>query len=166
MQCEIHLACATRLSCATRTLSPHIQSARLVLTPSVSHVARRLTEEERASVLLRAKTGGLQTNLVLERARSDGLFDAEKDGKRASCWDLTNLKNVDKKALEDELELLADLEEIVAASQTESLKMAMKTQLEKVALIDARLKENIKVIAVEEAKKCGYNAPVDLITLD
>ena len=130
-----------------------------MLTPSVSHVARRLTEEERAAVLQRAKTGGLRTDLVLERARSDGLFDAEKDGQRASCWDLTNLKNVDKKALEDELELLADLEEIVAASQTESLKMAMKTQLEKVALIDARLKENIKTIAAEEAKKCGYNAP-------
>ena len=124
--------------------------------------ARRLTEEERAAVLERARTGGLRTDLVLERARAGGLFDAKKDGGRASCWDLTNLKNVDKKALKDEIELLADLENIVAASQTESLKKAMQAQAEKVAVIDARLRENIKIIAKEEAFKCGYDAPLEL----
>lgn len=113
-------------------------------------------------MLQRARTGGLRTDLVLERARAGGLFNAKTDGKRASCWDLTNLKNIDQKALADEIELLADLEKIVAASQTEALKKAMKEQAEKVAVIDARLQENIKLIAKEEARKCGYDDPMDL----
>ena len=126
----------------------------------------RLSQEDREAVLKRARTGGLRTDLVLERARQGALFDAKEDGKSASCWDLTNLKSVDEKALQAEIELLADLEKIVAESQTASLKQAMKTQAEKVALIDLRLQETIAILKVEVEKKCGYDEPLALKLYD
>ena len=138
-------------------------------TPCVSPTAaynHRLSTEDRAAVLKRAKTGGLRTDLVLERARAGALFDAKEDGQRASCWDLTNLKIVDEKALQAELELLADLEKIVAESQTASLKKAMQTQQEKVALINLRLEETIAILKVEEAKRCDYDTPLSLKLYD
>ena len=146
--------------------SDQVCAGRTACVPRTAAYNHRLSTEDRAAVLKRAKTGGLRTDLVLERARAGALFDAKEDGQRASCWDLTNLKIVDEKALQAELELLADLEKIVAESQTASLKKAMQTQQEKVALINLRLEETIAILKVEEAKRCDYDTPLSLKLYD
>ena len=73
---------------------------------------RRLTQDEQAAILERARSGKLQTNLVLERARANNELRMSKGGKgisSATCEDLNKLVEVDTKALADELKVLEDL---------------------------------------------------------
>ena len=113
---------------------------------------RKLSDKEKAAILERARTGKLQTNLVLERARSDSLLGA---GSSATCSELTNIIAIDQKALTQETLLLKKMKSAQEASQTETLKEQMAAEVTRIKAIDERLTASIEALRYEEAVKCG-----------
>ena len=115
----------------------------------------RLTEQDQAAILERARQGKLRTDLVLERARANELMgEGGKTIKDATCADLTGLVEVDSKALADETKVLADLKKALSKSQTASLKEIFQAEITKVEEMDSRLEGTIAGLKKQADAKC------------
>lgn len=115
----------------------------------------RLTEEDKAAILERARQGKLRTDLVLERARANELLgEGGKAVGGATCADLTSLVDIDSKALADEAIVLTDLKRALSKSQTASLKEVFNTEIAKVEEMDRRLERTIGSLKTQAEARC------------
>ena len=110
----------------------------------------RLSEDDKAAILERARTNKLQTSKVLERARSGELFD----GSKATCEELANILLVDKKALKQEQEVKKRMDKVLKESQTDGLRAMLGVEEARVEAINDKLSKAISSLSSEEAKKC------------
>ena len=127
----------------------HSPSTTFGLTPA--HLGSRLSKDDQAGIAERSRTGKLQTNKALERARANTMFDS----KDAACVEITNIIEVDTRALGQETELLKSMQAVLKKSQTKELQDQINAEIVKVQQIDKRLEKTILSLKNDEAVKCG-----------
>tara|TARA_B110001452_G_C15167271_1_gene405763 strand:- start:389 stop:634 length:246 start_codon:yes stop_codon:yes gene_type:complete len=77
------------------------------------------------------------------------------DSKDAACVEITNIIEVDTRALGQETELLKSMQAVLKKSQTKELQDQINAEIVKVQQIDKRLEKTILSLKNDEAVKCG-----------